>query len=173
MSTSNSKGQKLDSGRYVWNGVVEGRRRKENRERNTSTVLTKFQRTMPSRIIWTVPLILEVPLWTPFEDPSKRIVGYDGSKSPLTDVAPEPKRLELGEMCTEDELLDELPDELLDELLDDVRSGEDIGEDKSTGSRTFRSTSMSRTASVKSSSKKLGLSGPSFSAENWKGMTWV
>ena len=140
---------------------AEGRRKSKNKKRNISTVLTKFQRTVPSRIIWTVPRTLDVPLCTPFDDPSKRIVGYDGSKSPLTDVAPEPKRLEPEVNSTEDELLEE------------AMSGEDIGDDESTGSRTLKSTSMSRTASVKSSSKKFGLSGPSFSEENCKGMTCV
>ena len=122
-------------------------------------MLTKFQRTVPSRIICTVPLILEMPLCMPFDEPSKRIVGYDGSKSPLVVGAPDPKRLEPEVKNAEEDL--------------EGMSGDDIGEVESMGSRTLRSTSMMRTASSNSSSKKLGLRGPSFSEENWKGITCV
>jgi hypothetical protein len=49
----------------------------EEKQGNISTLrlLTKFHLTAPSRIMRTVPLIFDVPLWTPREEPMKCIVG--------------------------------------------------------------------------------------------------
>ena len=114
---------------------------------DSCTVLTKFQRTTPSRIMRTVPLIFDVPLCTPRDEPVKWIGGYLGSHcSGPVKSAPE-NRLELDEL--------------------DEEEGDELGDEESGGSRTCRSTSMSRTASVKSSSKKFGLRGPALSEENW------
>lgn len=111
-------------------------------------MLTKFQRTAPSRIMRTVPLIFDVPLCTPRDEPVKCIGGYLGSHSSgPVESAPE-NRLELDELDGEGE-------------------GDELGEEESGGSRTCRSTSMSRTASVKSSSKKFALRGPALIEENW------